>query len=148
MYDVTRERLAKYIEALENRNTSELDTFDSAELRSIENTFQHGMRALVENDRENPDHIIMSAYDELYPDEEHPHSKSLEDVIFAHRYDAECVVDYIESDTDLEIRFISEMRDEEAPNFSDPDDTEAFGRWITDKCDDVREKLNDRKAIE
>ena len=39
MNSVTKERLKKYIEALENRNTSELDTFDASEIRDIENTF-------------------------------------------------------------------------------------------------------------
>ena len=147
MNSVTKERLKKYIEALENRNTSELDTFDASEIRAIENTFQQAMRSMVESDREDPDHLIISAHEELYPDDEHPHSKSLEDVIQSHRYDAECVVDYIQSDTDLEIRFISEMRDEEAPNFSDPDDVEAFPRWITDKCEELQDELKNRKQI-
>ena len=147
MNNVTKQRLEKYIGALENRNTSELDTFDASELRAIENTFQYAMREMVEDDREEPDHLILSAYDQLYPDDEHPHSKSIEDVIESHRYDPECVVDYIYSDTDLEIRFISEMRDEEAPNFSDPDDTEAFSNWVTDKCEQLESQLKGRRPV-
>ena len=147
MNSVTKERLEKYMEAMRNYNTSELDTFDKSELRAIENVFQQAMRDMVKNDREDPDHLIISAYEQLYPDDDHPHSKTLEAIIESHRYDAECVYSYIQSSENLEVRFIWEMFDEQAPNISDPDDTEAFGKWITDKCEELKEKLNNRRTM-